>query len=31
MATKIPAALWTDLKQAKLIEQQAPAPDANKA
>jgi D-threo-aldose 1-dehydrogenase len=31
MATKIPAALWTDLKQAKLIEQQAPVPDANKA
>jgi len=31
MATKIPAALWTDLKQAKLIEEQAPVPDTNKA
>lgn len=31
MATKIPAELWTDLKQAKLIEQLAPVPGSTEA
>lgn len=31
MATKVPAELWTELKQAKLIEQQAPVPGISQA
>lgn len=31
MATKIPAELWTDLKQAKLVEQLAPVPGSTEA